>query len=60
MFAPDAIVGDLEDEIKARVQVALEALRKEKQPKLDMQARCIAKYRATRDELQQRKTQMEQ
>ena len=51
MFAPQQLVDDLEHEIRERVKVALEALRKEKQPKLDMQARCIAKYRATRDEL---------
>lgn len=51
----EAITNELDEEIRKKVQVALEALRKEKQPKLDMQARCIAKYRATREELTQRK-----
>ena len=47
----DGVPNDLESEIQQRVKVALDALRKEKQPKLDMQARSIAKYRATRDQL---------
>ena len=41
----------LDEEIHMRVQAALEELRRERQPKLDMQARCIAKQRAIREEL---------
>ena len=38
----------------------MEQLRLEKQPKIDMQTRCIAKYRQTREDLEHRKAQLEQ
>ena len=51
---------DVEREINERVSAALEELRRDRQPKLDMQARCIERYKQTREELLQRKQQMEQ
>ena len=49
----------LDEEIHMRVQGALEELRRERQPKLDMQARCIAKQRAIREELLNMKANLE-
>ena len=46
-FVPGEIANDVENQIRHKVEEALEALRKQKEPKIDMQARCITRYRQT-------------
>ena len=59
LIDPEVAVKEIEREIQERVEVALKQLREEKQPKIDEQQRQINDLRQRRDELRERKAQME-